>query len=107
MSNESFALPLAVTRRLELLGRLIQAARQEKCMTQRELAVRAGTSRATLHRLETGQPSVAWGTVMTVCWALGLPTDPEALSQDRMTELLLHGESIQRVHKPRELDDDF
>lgn len=107
MSKMAFSLPRAVARRMELLGRLVQAAREEKRMTQQELAVRAGTSRATLHRLEAGQSSVAWGTVMTVCWALGLPTDPEALSRARITELLVRGESVQRVRKPQELDDDF
>lgn len=76
-------------------------------MTQAELAERAGTSRPTIHRLESGRGSVAWATVMTVCWVLGLPSDPEAVDDERRGELLAKGEMIHRVRSRRQIDDDF
>jgi len=75
----AFSTPAAVIRRQEILGRLIQSAREARGMTQTELAERAGASRPTIHRLESGRGSVAWGTVMTVCWLLDLPSDPDAM----------------------------
>lgn len=103
----SFSPPAIIVQRLEEMGRLIQAAREARTMTQSELATRAGTSRPTIHRLESGKGSVAWGTVVTVCWVLDLPTDPDALDAQRRGELLATGEMIQRVRPRRVLDDDF
>jgi transcriptional regulator with XRE-family HTH domain len=105
--GSAFSAPAVVTKRLALLGRLIQAAREERGLTQSELAERTGTSRATIHRLEAGHASVAWGTVMTTCWILGLPTDPDALPAERRGELLAKGEMIHRVRSQHDFDDDF
>lgn len=103
----TFNTPAVVSQRLAEMGRLIQAAREERAMTQSELAKRASTSRPTVHRLESGKGSVAWGTVMTVCWVLDLPSDPDALDAERRGRLEATGEIIQRVRPRRELDDDF
>lgn len=104
---KGYAPPAIVAKRLEALGRLIQAAREERSMTQADLAERVGTSRPTIHRLESGKGSVAWATVMTVCWALDLPSDPDALDATRRGQLEATGEMIQRVRPRREFDDDF
>jgi transcriptional regulator with XRE-family HTH domain len=70
------------------LGRLISAARRARRLTQTELAERAGTSRPTINRLESGSAKVAWGTVATVCWLLDLPTDPELMDPGERAVLL-------------------
>ncbi len=103
----AYAPPAIVAQRLKALGRLIQAAREERSMTQADLAERAGTSRPTIHRLESGKGSVAWATVMTVCWVLNLPSDPDALDTERRTQLEATGEMIHRVRPSRDFDDDF
>jgi len=102
-----FAHPAAVTKRLSRLGALVQAAREEQGLSQVDLAQRIGASRTTVQRLEAGNASVVWGTVMTACWVLNLPTDPDALSEARAAQLLLKGEQIQRVRRRRETSDDF
>lgn len=102
-----FACPAAVTKRLSRLGELVQAAREERGLSQVDLAQRIGASRTTVQRLEAGNASVVWGTVMTACWVLNLPSDPDALSEARETELLLKGGQIQRVRRRRGVSDDF
>lgn len=103
-----FQLPASVQARLRAQGDLISAARRAKGLTQSDLAERAGTSRPTLYRLEGGKPNVAWGTVMTVCWLLDIPTDPDLMDPVRRTELLSAAAAVQRARgKSRELDDDF
>jgi transcriptional regulator with XRE-family HTH domain len=106
-SMPTFAYPAAVTKRLSRLGKLVQAAREERGLSQVDFARRIGTSRTTVQRLEAGNASVVWGTVMTACWMLNLPSDPDALSEAREAELLLKGEQIQRVRRRREASDDF
>ncbi|MEX2523739.1 MAG: helix-turn-helix transcriptional regulator [Gammaproteobacteria bacterium] len=96
-----------VTARLRELGKLIAAARRARGFTQAELAERAGTSRPTVNRIESGRPNIAWGTIMTVCWLLDIPTDPDLLDPARRAELLAAGADVQRVRTIRELDDDF
>lgn len=102
-----YQLPSRVISRLRDLGKLIAAARRARGFTQAELARRAGTSRPTVNRIESGRPNVAWGTVMTVCWLLDIPTDPESLDPAHRAELLAAGTVVQRVRATRELDDNF
>ncbi|QKT04798.1 helix-turn-helix domain-containing protein [Ectothiorhodospiraceae bacterium 2226] len=102
----SYSAPPTVTRRLQRLGRLIAAARRARGFTQTQLAERAGTSRPTINRVEQGAGNVAWGTVMTLCWLLDLPSDPDALSPDRQAELAVAGRG-RRVRPRGGLSDDF
>lgn len=102
-----YELPSRVKSRQRDLGELIAAARRTRGFTQAELARRAGTSRPTVNRIESGRPNVAWGTIMTVCWLLDIPTDPDSLDPARRAELLTAGAEVQRARATRELDDDF
>lgn len=102
-----FSLPPRVGGRLQALGALVAAARRVRELSQTQLAQRAGTSRATINRLEQGSDSVAWGTVMTVCWLLDLPTDPDLLDPARRAVLLAQARDIQRVRPSPGLSDDF
>ena len=102
-----YNIPVSVKKRLETLGRLISAARRARGYTQTQLAERAGTSRPTINRLESGNPNVIWGTVMTVCWLLDIPADPDLMDPVRRAELLAAGENVQRARGLKELKDDF
>lgn len=102
-----YNIPGRVAKRLEALGKLISAARRARGFTQTQLAERAGTSRPTINHLESGKPNVIWGTVMTICWLLDLPTDPDLMDPVRRAELLATAENIQRARGLRELNDDF
>jgi transcriptional regulator with XRE-family HTH domain len=86
---------------------LISAARRARRLTQTELAERAGTSRPTINRLESGSAKVAWGTVATVCWLLDLPTDPELMDPAERAVLLAGAATMRRAHAKQALDDDF
>lgn len=77
-----------VLAKLERLGKLIRAKRLQQGVRQEEMAERLGLSRASLHKAESGVPGVALGIVATIVDRLGLPLDPDALSQDELTELL-------------------
>ena len=102
-----YIIPVSVKKRLEALGRLISAARRARGFTQTQLAERAGTSRPTINRLESGHPNIVWGTVMTVCWLLDIPTDPDLMDPVRRAELLASADDIQRARGLKELSDDF
>ncbi len=102
-----YNVPVKVKKRLETLGKLISAARRVRGFTQAQLAERAGTSRPTINHLESGKPNVIWSTVMTVCWLLDLPTDPDLMDPIRRAELLAEAGDIERARGLKELDDDF
>ena len=93
--------------RLKALGELIRAARRGHGFTQEELAVRAGTSRPTINRLESGKPNVAWGTVMTISWLLDIPTDPDLMDVADRAALLAANTDVQRIRTKQRLNDDF
>lgn len=102
-----YDIPARVTNRLKALGKLVSAARRARGFTQKQLAERAGTSERTIIRLESGNSNIAWGTVITVCWLLDIPTDPDLIDPVRHAELSATVKNIQRVRGLQELEDDF
>ena len=102
-----FQTPTRVKARLKALGELIRAARRGRGFTQEELAVRAGTSRPTINRLESGKPNVACGTVMTISWLLDIPTDPDLMDVADRAALLAANTDVQRIRTKQRLNDDF
>lgn len=102
-----YDIPIRVINRLKTLGKLINAARRARGFTQKQLAERAGTSERTIIRLESGNANIAWGTVMTVCWLLDIPTDPDLIDPVRRAELFTDRKNVQRAHGFKELHDDF
>lgn len=58
---------------LRLLGRSIRAARIDRGMSSAELATRTGISRATLSRIERGEPASAIGSVFEAATVVGVP----------------------------------
>jgi transcriptional regulator with XRE-family HTH domain len=58
---------------IQLLGRQIRSGRIERKMTARELAERAGISRALLHRIERGDPGSSIGAFLEAAAIVGVP----------------------------------
>ncbi len=104
---KKFETPTRVKTRMRALGDLIRAARQDRGFTQAQLAERTGTSRPTINRIESGKSNVVWGTVMTICWILDIPTDPEVIDSNDKTRLLTTSSTIERIRSKKRMDDDF
>ncbi len=68
------------TSALEKLGHDVQIARKRREFTQKRLADGAGISRATLQKVEAGDPGVSLGALAMVLLALG--------ESDRLRQLL-------------------
>jgi transcriptional regulator with XRE-family HTH domain len=68
-----------------LLARQVQLGRKRRKWTERELAERAGISRATLQKIEKGDLSVAIGLVFEVAALVGV-----TLFDDERTALAAH-----------------
>ena len=66
------ALPGAAKRALVKLGKDIVVARKKRRISTVSMAERAFISRATLHKVERGDPSVSMGAYATVLAILGL-----------------------------------
>ena len=66
------AVPTLVQERLALWGRGIRAQRMTQRITSSELAARMGVSRATLQRLERGDPGAAAAHYLRALLVLGL-----------------------------------
>lgn len=78
------------------LGERLRLARARRRMPAAELAERAGISRQTLHKLESGDVSVGLSVLVRVLGVLGLDADIDLLAQD--DEL---GRRLQDAHLPR------
>jgi DNA-binding XRE family transcriptional regulator len=104
---KKFETPATVKIRMKTLGKLIRAARCERGFTQEQLAERTGISRPTINRIESGKPNVVWGTVMTVCWVLDIPTDPDVMDVEKRARLMTANTAVQRIRSKQGLDDDF
>lgn len=102
----------AVKRVLRKLGADLREARQRRRLTMAVVAERAFTSRATLQRVEAGDPGVSMGIYASVLQALGLlhKLDPLAdPAHDEIGRSLASGELPQRVRmssKRRKPSDD-
>ena len=71
-SRSAIVLPLPVRRALRKLGQDIRDARRRRRVPTAILAERASVSRATLVKIEKGDPSVTLGLYATVLFALNL-----------------------------------
>jgi len=71
-SRTSIVLPLPVRRALRKLGHDMRDARRRRRIPSEVLADRASVSKATLVKIEKGDPSVAVGLYATVLFALNI-----------------------------------
>lgn len=88
MKNPSI-LPMAVQAKLRTYAANIRAARLRRRLSVALLAEKSGVSVRTLHRIERGEPGVAFAAVINVLWAMNLlpeiadpKTDDEALGME-------------------------
>lgn len=93
----------AVKRVLRKLGTDIREARQRRRLTMAVVADRAFTSRATLQRVESGDPGVSIGIYAAVLQALGLLKGLDQLAdpaRDEVGQALSSAELPKRVRMP-------
>lgn len=91
-SFELAPLPLPVTATLQALGQQIVAARKERDLTQRVFSDMMGIAKATLVRVERGDPTVQIGHYLRALWLLerhpalsalgGEPPPPDPFAHD-------------------------
>lgn len=74
------AAPATVTTAAARLGANIVGARLRRGWTQAEVAEKAGITRNTLSRVETGNVGTGLGAYVAVLWALGLHEPVTALA---------------------------
>jgi transcriptional regulator with XRE-family HTH domain len=73
MGREAISLVPYARDAAELMGANVRIARLNRRWTAAELGAHAGCSRQTVAAIEKGSPAVAFGNVLNVCAALGLP----------------------------------
>jgi transcriptional regulator with XRE-family HTH domain len=69
-------------RRMSQLGERLKLARLRRRLPAEQVAERAGISRATLYKIELGEPNVAMGSYFQVLRVLGIETDFDLLAED-------------------------
>lgn len=97
-----------------LLGKEITLGRKERKWTERELASRAGISRATLQKIEKGDLSVASGLVFEVAALVGVKPFEEEGSPLTLAGHIAHADnrlasmpSSVRKRRKKRIDDEF
>lgn|SRR3990167_1069222 len=96
--------PAAVRKALRKLGEDIHDARRRRNLTMAVVAERAFTSRASLQRVEKGDPSVSIGIYAAVLQALGLVDGLGQLADaanDSVGQSLAAADLPARVRMPR------
>ena len=107
--------PIPAIRALRKLGQDMRDARRRRRIPVATLAERASISRATLHKVEQGEPGVSAGIYAKVLLALGMEqrladvADPRhdavglALEEERLPKrIFLRGAKKRAKPKPRE-----
>ena len=69
-------------RLLAALGERVRLARLRRKLSASVVAGRAGISRSTVHKVETGDPGATLGAYLRVLATLGLETDLERVAAD-------------------------
>lgn len=95
---------------IQLLAWSIRAERLRRRWSSAELAERIGVSRATVSKMEHGDPGVAIGTFFEAATLVGVPLFADATTRRQFAahkhaELALLPASARRPRKP--IDDDF
>lgn len=93
-----------VARSLVKLGRDISLARRRRRIAAEDFAQRIGVSRATLHRLEQGDPGISLNTLsmaMFVLGQLGAIADLADPTKDDVGVMLTRQEAPRRIHRTR------
>ena len=99
MSATNTHLPASVLRDLAFVGAALSRERRRQGMTQIVAAERALVSRATISRIERGDPGVMHGAVLSLAWVLGVPSSAG--------ELRAHESGLRAQALPRPDDGDL
>lgn len=84
------------------LGERLKLARLRRRLSATLVAERAGISRATLHKIESGEPNVAMGSYFQVLRVLGLEADFGQLAgDDEMGHRLQDLELVTKKRAPK------
>ena len=94
--------PPQVVALLQGLGRHIRIARKRRKMSEMKLAQLSFTSRATVQRLEAGEPGVGIGVLANVLWVLQLHEDLGMVANPNTDS---HGKYLEEVHLPKRVRD--
>lgn len=81
---------------LPALGERLRLARRRRRLTAEQVALRAGTTRVTLRRVEAGEPGVTMGTYLKVMAALELAQDLVLLARDDALGRRLQDDALAR-----------
>ena len=92
----------AARRQVLALGARLRAARLRRGMTQAELAARVGVAKATLLKLEAGNPATSLATLLRALHVLGLSADIDALAANDPVGVALEDSRRQRA-RPRKI----
>ena len=98
LSTKDDTLPLEVRSSVAVFGSRIRIARLRRKMEQEELARACGVTRRTIWRIETGEPGVAFGTILAVLWKLGLLDSAKGIADPDRDE---HGKILEAARLPQ------
>jgi transcriptional regulator with XRE-family HTH domain len=93
-------LPIPVKRALTKLGSDIRDARRRRRIPTALMAERAGISRMTLNKVESGDPGVSMGSYATILFVLGMTARLEELADPRFDSV---GLSLEEEHLPQRI----
>ncbi len=106
----SHAAPDAVADSVAQVGRQIAVARLRRGWRQKDLAEKAGITRATLVGIEQGKLGTGFGAYVAVLWALGLHhkvAELAAPDEDAEGRTLEAARLPERARPSSAMDDDF
>jgi len=95
-----------VARTLAKLGRDISFARRRRHISSEDFAQQMGVSRATLHRLENGDPGISANTLTMAMFALGrldAIADLADPAKDDIGQMMTRQDAPRRVQRARNL----
>ena len=93
-------LPIPAKRALDKLSADIRDARRRRRIPTALMAERAGISRMTLNKIESGDPGVSMGSYATVLFVLGMAARLEELADSRHDSV---GLSLEEEHLPKRI----
>lgn len=91
-------------RQVVALGARLRSARLRRQMTQAELAARIGVAKATLLKLEAGNPATSLATLLRALHVLGLGGDIDALAASDSVGIAIQDSARQRARSRRSPD---
>lgn len=102
-------LPREVLKHLDELGQRVRTARVRRRIGTDALAHACGIGRRTLYRIETGEPGVALGSLLSVLWKLGLLDTVGGVANPDTDD---HGKILEAAARPKRVralgsDNDF